>query len=389
VLTRLKRIVYQNDAALLAFVVSRTLIFVIFILTAHFTSNPSAPGDVRIGNLSLYGASVWTKTRETIFTADAYWYAGIAREGYHREPYSAERPRNWAFFPLYPILLRGATAVVGEVVLAGVILSQICFLLALVLLQRTAVEFGLDEAAARRAVIYLALSPVSYFFSLPLPESLFLVLTVGSFYAACRGSWPTAGVLGAFASATRFQGVLLVPALLLLYLQHRRGSLKAAVLSILIVPAGLVAFMLYLHQLTGYALAFKGAQGAPGWYRRFSPLWSPFVEYFSHPGDMIEQWNFKPLHVGAAVLALACGVDWLRRREWALATYTLLSFFLAFSSGHLMSGARYMSVVFPIFMWLGVLSHRSAVDETVRAVFAALLGILSVLFAAQYGFVLA
>jgi hypothetical protein len=103
---------------------------------------------------------------------------------------------------------------------------------------------------------------------------------------------------------------------------------------------------------------------------------------------MIVVWNFKPLHLAAAVLALAAGAAWLRRREWALAAYTLLSFFIGFSSGSLQSGARYMTVVFPVFMWLGLVGRRRALDETIRVVFAVLLGLLSALFAARYGFAL-
>ena len=150
------------------------------------------------------------------------WYIGIAEHDYEHMPFNADVPRNWAFFPLFPLLLRLASYVTGEFVITGMVLSHICFLLALFLLHRVALLFGLSACDADRSLFYLAVFPTSYFFSIPLPESLFLMLTVASFYFAKSERWWLAGLFGAFASATRTTGVLLLPALAVLYWEMYR-----------------------------------------------------------------------------------------------------------------------------------------------------------------------
>jgi hypothetical protein len=89
------------------------------------------------------------------------------------------------------------------------------------------------------------------------------------------------------------------------------------------------------------------------------------------------------------VTALACGFAWLKRREWALAAYTLTAVFLSLSTGQLHSHARFVLVIFPVFMALALAGRRPAVDQTIRAVFLALLGLMAALFAAHFSFVMA
>ena len=105
---------------------------------------------------------------------------------------------------------------------------------------------------------------------MPLPESLFLLLTVASYYFAKSERWWLAGICGALASVTRTSGILLLPALAVLFWETYRPALqlrnartwRKEALALLLVPLGLFAFMIYLHFLTGNAFAFKGAMAA-------------------------------------------------------------------------------------------------------------------------------
>lgn len=113
---------------------------------------------------------------------DAVWYLVIARHGYVDDP-------SAAFFPLYPLLLRG----LGGSVAAGILLSCACLLVALAVLRElTALELG-DEAA-RWTVLMLAFSPMAFFLSAVYSESLFLALTAGAVLAVRRERWAWAGV---------------------------------------------------------------------------------------------------------------------------------------------------------------------------------------------------
>lgn len=387
---RMRRLLSDRStrAALFAFALSRAIVLVIFVLVGFLKTGPSTfPGHVD-AQIAAQSASV---TRVLVIrqalTADVNWYVGIAEQGYERAPFNADVPHNWAFFPAYPLLLRFASYVTGEFVLTGMVISQLFFLGALFLLHRVCLLFGLTGDDADRCLFYLAVFPTSYFFSLPLPESLFLMLTVGSFYLAKRERWWLAGLCGALASASRTTGVLLLPALALLYWQMYRPlrqmrPWRSDVLALLLIPTGLLSFMIYLHAITGNAFAFKDSMAA--WGRQAGFFYTPLYEYLSRPGDLAENWDFRLLNFLAAVLALTTCVVWFKRRQFPLAIYALLSVLAALSSTLLQSQARYALVVFPIFMVLATWGRRSQVDQLIRAIFLVLLGFMTAMFAAHF-----
>lgn len=374
-------------AALFAFALSRTIVLVIFVLVGLMRTAP----DVFPGHLDTYisvsRAPVARVLRQEVLTADVNWYIGIAEHGYEQGPFNADVPRNWAFFPLFPLSLRLSSYVTGEFVLTGMFISHLFFLLALFLLHRVCLLFGLTGDDADRSLFYVAVFPTSYFFSLPLPESLFLMLTVGSFYFAKRERWWLAGLCGALASATRTTGVLLLPALALLYWQMYRPlrqlrPLRKDALALLLIPGGLLSFMIYLHVITGNAFAFKDAMAA--WGRKAGLFFSPLYEYLRQPGEIAAHWDFKLVNFLAVVMALACCVVWLKRRQFPLAVYSLLSVLVALSSALLQSQARYTMVVFPVYMVLATWGRRAKVDQLIRAIFLVLFGLMTAMFAAHF-----
>jgi len=374
-------------AALFAFTLSRLTVLLIFVLIGLLKTAPdSFPGHYD-AYVSLDKAPIARVLRQEVLTADVNWYVGIAEHGYEHMPFNADVPRNWAFFPLFPLSLRLAAFVTGEFVITGMALSHICFLVALFLLHRVVLLFGFSTDDADRSLFYLAVFPTSYFFSLPLPESLFLMLTIASFYFAKSERWLLAGLFGALASATRTTGVLLLPALAVLYWEMYRplGSIRAwrkDGLALLLVPAGLLSFMIYLHGITGNALAFKGAMAA--WGRKAGFFFSPLLDYLGHPAEVAAHWDFRLLNFSAVAIALACGFVLLKRRQYALATYTLLAVLVALSSALLQSQARYAMVVFPVYITLAIAGRRPTFDQLIRTVFLVLLALMSVLFAAHF-----
>ena len=371
-------------ASLFAFTLTRVLLLVIFILTTHMTLvKTSFGGAVEETRISVADANVWQELGGLAEAADANWYKDIARLGYEAGPFMTDRQHSWAFFPLWPLTWRAAATLTGEYPLTGILLSNLLFLAGLVLLHRTVREFGQEEEEASRAVFYLSIFPTSYFFSLPFTESLFLCLTIGSIYAAKRERWMMAGLLGALASATRVNGVLLLPALAVLYWQRaRRGGVSLSALALLLVPLGLAAYMLYLHWLTGNALAFRDAQVS--WDRGSGMFWRPLVDYVKHFREMAVPWNFKLLNFAAAMLGFSCTVSLARRREWALALFGLLALVLPLSSQSLQGMDRYVMLIFPVFMVLARWGARPKLDQLMSALFVALLALMAALFAARF-----
>lgn len=371
--------------ALFVFLLTRILIFLIFISVGHLrvVTIQNQPTDVREAFVSFEKVSIARKLRETMWRADVAHYMDIARDGYTHAPFDVKtRSVEFAFFPLHPMILWLIGRVTNDVMLVGAALSNLFFFLALVLLHKLTLRFGYDDNVARRTIFYIAAFPVSYFFSVPLTESLFLFLTVWSFYAAKREHWWTAGIIGAFASAARVNGVLLLPALIILSLEHYRALRIKKILGLLLIPIGLWSYMFYTWWVSGNAWAFKDAVAA--WGRKPTFFLNTVFRYLIHPHQIIEPWNFNLLNA-AAVLLTFVGIYLLaRRRQWALASYAFMSVFLALSSGLLQSQDRYALAYFPVFMALGITAQAEKLDQGIRFVFVMLLGIMATLFAANY-----
>lgn len=390
--TLLRRLTRDRSvrATLFSFTLSRVIVLAIFILVGTVRTAPDQAPDHFDAYLSVRHVPVAHILRQDVMTADVNWYAGIAEKGYEQMPFNADVPRNWAFFPLFPLLLRLISRLTGELAITGMVFSHICFLLALFLLHRMSLLFGFSADDADRTLIYLAFFPTSYFFSIPLPEALFLLLTVASFYFAKSERWWIAGMLGALASATRTTGVMLLPALALLYWEMYRPvrlrDLRRDSLALLLIPAGLISFMIYLHVITGNALAFKGAMAA--WGRKAGFFVSPLLDYLGDPTEIAAHWDFRFLNFSAVMIALGAGVYLLKRRYYALAAYTLLLTFVALSSALLQSQARYTMVAFPLYLALALAGRRAKINQLICAVFMVLFALMSALFAAHFTFAL-
>jgi hypothetical protein len=368
-------------AATFAFVLTRLLILFLFILTAQTQVAHLEPGHPEDGAtvITLHKIQISRIINQRVGVGDVNWYREIAELGYTRRPFTTEKQANWGFFPLFPLLWNLAAHVTGEYTFSGMALSAIFFFFALLLLHKTVLEFGWNVTDANRTVFYLAAFPISYFFSLPLTESLFLFLTVGCFYAAKREAWLTAGIIGALASATRITGVMLLPALALIYWQtYRTLRPRLNFLPLLLIPTGLLAFMFFLYGITGNAFAFKDIQVA--WGRKPSFFLKPLFDYLSDPLLLAIPWDLRLINFLAATTALICGLVLLKWQRWPLAFYTLASTFIALTSGLLQSQARYAMVVFPAFIVLAVAGRNQRVDTVIRTTSLILLVVITIMF---------
>jgi hypothetical protein len=371
--------------AFFVFVLTRSLIFLVLVCVSHLIVYSFPETFSHDAVISLKGAQVARKLRQKMWQADAAHYMGIAQDGYQRIPFDVtdRRSQEFAFFPLHPLLLWTLRHLTKDPVLWGAALSNLFFFLALILLYKLTLTFGYDESVARRTLFYLAAFPVSYFFSAPFTESLFVLLTVASFYAARREQWWAAGMFGLFASATRLTGVLLLPALLVLSWQMYRSLPIRKVLWLLLVPCGLFSYMFYTWWLSGDALAFKHASEA--WGRKPTVFFiGPVIRYLMNPHNVAESWNLHLLNAACVLLCFVCIYILVRRREWAFALYTLMSIILPLSSGVMQSFERYTMGFFPVFIALGIAVQSEKLDQTIRFVFVFLLGIMTTLFAAGY-----
>ena len=188
---------------------------------------------------------------------DARWFLDIARNGY--DELSA------AFFPLYPALV----ALAGSSLVWGTVLSLVAAGLGAWIVSKIARE-RLGPSGARDTVLVLALFPTAFVFTSVYSDGLFLMLSAAAFLAAQQRRPWLAGIAGGLAVATRAMGLALLPALVyLLWPRHRRDAWRLAPL--LLLPAALAAYALYLDREVGDAFAFTDAQ-ATGWERELAFL---------------------------------------------------------------------------------------------------------------------
>jgi hypothetical protein len=173
----------------------------------------------RLGDVLAAPAARW----------DAAWYLVIAHYGYRPDLGSLTGSRT-AFFPLYPLGVRGLSDLGLAPVIAGVLLS--CAALAaglyclhrLMTLEVTRLRLPSGGEAARLVVLLSAFAPMAFYFSAVYSESLYFALSLGVFLCARRGRWAIAATFGALATTTRSTGVALLVPLLLLYLYGPRDD---------------------------------------------------------------------------------------------------------------------------------------------------------------------
>ena len=356
---------------------------------------------------------------------DSAWYLEIARHGYqHPLPHGVFPPGpRTTFFPLYPLMVRAVGFVVRSDLIAGVLISLVFFFVALVLLYRLA-ALELDSDRARVCVMLVAFFPMSYYFSAVYTESLFLALSVGCVYAARTGRWAQAGVLGALASASRNTGVLLVVPILLLYLYGpredrlppgpRQGVLERlrpvypvgpSLASVLLVPVGVGAYLLFLALSTGHGLTPFTSEDY--WYHHFAGpfggVWDGLVAawdglrqlihgpsrtviYFrASGGDPIQVAGQNLMLFGFLVVGAIAFVGVLRRLPLAYGGYALVAMAVPLTYPvtplPLSSIPRYELVVFPLFMWAADWVHRRRITTQTLACSGVLLGLFTVEFA--------
>jgi len=319
-----------------------------------------------------------------MFRWDAVWYERIARDGYSYDP---GRMSRVAFFPLYPLVTRGAAVGGGVPVdVAAIAVSQASLLAALIVAARYASIRA--PAAAGLSVAALGFMPNTVFFHLPYTESLFLLLAVAFCLGIARNWHPGyLAVLAGLASASRPVGVAFAP-LLFAYAVRRAGraggrgrALAAGCAYGAMALGGLLVYMGYQYATFGTPLAF--AQTQTHW--RYGAE-EPFAEKLIALESLEPFWTvldsespkywrrFPPDHATAfgplvfdrvffciAVAGLIVGrvARWLNGYETVLVAELLLIPYL--TRGHemcLFSSARFVSVAVPLYLVYGTALSR-------------------------------
>ena len=293
---------------------------------------------------------------------DAVRYLDIAQNGYVRE---GENAINLVFYPLYPLLIRLFSFLTGSLPLAGLIISQISYAAASVLLY----EYLMLDREAQDAwfgVLLMALYPFSVFAMGVYTEGLFLFLSIACLYLLRKEKYGAAGIVGFFAALTRAQGVLLLlPAaysLLLGQLGAEKRKLRASDAGLLLIPAGLCVYLSINAVLHGDPFQFLRFEAGEPWYQTSEWVGRNIALQASlgkeYPGLA---WIIYYPQIALYFLALCVlllGV-W-QRQPVSLLLYGGAYLGFTYLSGWMISGGRYMLCCVPLYVILSALRRRTA-----------------------------
>ncbi len=329
---------------------------------------------------------------------DALWYLAIAADGY---PTTGAVPQAAAFLPGYPLVVAATGVVLGDLVVAALVVSFLATVASVVGLQRLADLVTPDDAplpAVRDTTTVVALVfPTSFFLLAPYAESLLLATSVWALVHAAQGRPGRSAALTAIATVTRPTGALLTVPLLLGVVasdrptpgwwsdrDRRTSLLRRRVVPVLGVALGGAALLAYGAVLWGDPLAVVNAQD--GWQRTTtSPLTTLRIGVGFGLQALVD--GSTPYHLlDLVVLALTVtGVAVLaRRREWPLVAHAVASMLLwlsqPFAGRPLMSTPRFALAVPAVVLGLALLARGEGLRRAVVPVCAVLFAVHLVLF---------
>lgn len=267
-----------------------------------------------------------------------------------------------AFFPLYPKLIAlgmyfyGRTLETGARV--GYFISAVSFPIALIFFYKL-VKLDYSKKFALGVVSILLLYPASFYFNAIYSESLFLMLITLSFYFFRKEKYFWASFFGFFASLTRVFGVLLFISFLIEIFLFKIPVKK--VFWIFLIPAGLGLYMIYLQQSIGDPLAFYNLQLVVGEQHQRGVVLFPQVVY--RYLKMFFSMDFLTPFATTIFFEFAAGliffmlpiIGYFKKVRLSYLFFAFFGYLLPTVQGSFSSLPRYVMVLFPSFIIIGLL----------------------------------
>lgn len=352
-------------------ILNRLWLFIVSYLSVlylPFRMRPLAPSYRALPEIPFLDG--WTRW-------DGAWYVSIATQGYYFNP---DEQSNVAFFPLYPLTVRLFMFIFKNPYISGIIVSNLAFLAGSYFFYKLLYDHLLREKDKTFwSIASLIFFPYSFFFSAVYSESLFFMCAVLCFYYAERRNWPLSGIFGMFASADRFVGIALFPAILVKYRETYRVECRftpaqnpsssslikegkrswtqhaVPMISIGLIPLGMIGYMIFLYIKFGNPLAFAHTIGG-GW-EGMKTLRPDILLPFKSVYNTVINFNKLPDNKYHVIFQFPIFLFFLfmlyfvyKYLGTAYVLFSLVMVFIPSSvSINLISMGRYMLVIFPVF----------------------------------------
>jgi hypothetical protein len=295
---------------------------------------------------------------------------------------------NHAFFPGYPFamgliarpLAAMGMAPVGAATMAGVIVSLLSALLAMLAIADLARREDAEPGDGLRAAFYLAIWPAAVFLAQVYSEALFLALSFGALAMLKRDRWGWAAALAVGAVLTRATGVLLIIPFGLAWLGDReRRSIGHAALA----AAPLIAYGVW-RLFLGSDFDFVETRYFGRWPFAFGASLDAWSEAWDTlmTGDAQSRAYRLLEFTGVAAWLITSLLLW--RRDRALALYGLATFAVVATSGAELGMHRYVLAAPSLFLVPAELGRNGVFDKLWTL--ACCLGLAALTLAFSFGF---
>jgi Gpi18-like mannosyltransferase len=354
---------------------------------------------------------------------DSEFYLSIALHGYDdplvrtvsplpnaQPPYNRPLSLNYAFFPVYPYLMRLLSIPLGVLglskiataTLAGVLVSllgSLAGMLALCDLSRTDLSrtdlarSSSNHTTGLKSAFYLISFPTSFFLAQVYTEGLFIGLSFGCLALLQRRQWIRAGILAAIATLTRAVGVgLLIPLLWAWFVDRAsaNASSEQSTRQAFLTPRYWLQTMALLSPLLvhlGWKASFQGgafqivqksffkctmfnlSEALPAWSLAFLSL---FGNNSAAAAYYIIEFPIILLGIISCLLTL--------KRHPAISVYGLLMLTVSTTCGTAWSISRYLLAIPSIFLVLSRFGQSALFDRIWSLVSILFLALLTTLF---------
>lgn len=225
-----------------------------------------------------------------------------------------------------------------------------------------------NKRIAWLSVIFLNLYPVSYFTMSVYSESLFLLLTISSFYCLKKENYLGSGICGGGAILTRIVGVVFLPVYALYFLYNYKKSgfnirtlypFLASFLGLAIhLVINKIYFGSYFYLLTEKLSINSTKHLILPFQETILDLLAVFKDanFWDQSFMMIHGWNAI-----FTVFALVITLLGIKKINWIYTAYSLGALVLISSLAWGISNARYTLPIFPIFIILAWIKNKTLI----------------------------
>lgn len=339
------------------------LIWLVSILVIFYFGFANFPHSPQFNNDFLKSFANW----------DGGHFLSIAQYGY-LEKY------QFAFFPLYPLLINIISNLTHNYLYSALIISLSCAFLTIQLLFHL-VSLNFDKKIAQKVILSLLIFPTSFYLLTVYSESLFLFLTMGTFLSIKKNNLFLATIFAGLASGTRLIGLAVAVGLLVEVLTTT--GLNRKNWFVIFSFSGFILYTFFLYRQTGDLFYFLIAE--QHWQRSLTiPVYGFWetIKSLSQNGFIQNHFNGF-LDLAFAIFGLGLAIRTFRFLPPSYSIYSLLSVLIPLFTPTLSSMPRFLLPIFPIFIMLALVK-KDYFSFAYHLISIMLLGAFAILFINGY-----